>query len=478
MMKSRLLFVKNTLKAFFFTGIFIISGCSNGGNNNGSSNALNSGTWTWISGESTPDGYGVYGVLGIPAKENHPGARCCGVTWVDSKNNLWVFGGTGYNSESGALLNDTWEYDVARREWAWINGESKGAAPQGNYGQLSVPSSTNQPPARLSPFIWRSSDSIILFGGEGKKNDGGVIFSDFWLFDTTKSVWSWIGGTQQTDLHGVYGDKGEAAESNFPGARFGGVTWLDTQGRLWLFGGNGFGESMLTSNVLNDLWVYDSSKGWAWMSGSKFTNIKGYYGIKGQQSTLNNPPARINAVSWSDKLGNLWLFGGIYYTGPDHEQILNDLWRYDIATNQWTWMGGESYPNTSGNYGIKFVAANTNQPGARFSASAWQDKDNNFWLFGGFGSAATSAGNLNDLWKYDPSRQVWTWMGGSDFSDQTGTYGLLGVPEINNIPSSLYFSMATEDIFGNGIILGGLAYIQGGQSRGQLINALWYYNQK
>ena len=476
-MNDVLPFVKNTLKALFCTGILIISACSNGGNNTASSNGLTSGAWTWVSGESIPNEYGVYGVQGVPAKENHPGARCCGITWVDSKNNLWVFGGTGYDAESATTLNDTWKFDVVSHEWIWVSGESTGIPSVGNYGQIFVPSPANQPPARLGSFVWRSSGNIIMFGGMGIKNDSEVFLSDIWEFNSEKSVWTWIGGYQQTDLHGVYGTRGVPSEYNFPGSRDNGVSWLDSRDRIWLFGGSGLGESQPNSVQLNDLWKYESDA-WVWMSGSPVTDANGNYGIKGVESSTNVPPARQYAVSWIDNDDNLWLFGGMYMTSSESGFLFNDMWKYNTKSNQWAWMGGESYPDASGSYGVKFAAANTNQPGARFSASAWQDKDNNFWLFGGFGSAATSAGNLNDLWKYDPSRHVWTWMGGSDFSNQAGTYGVVGIPEVNNIPSSLYFSMATADIFGNGILLGGLAYIQSAPSKEQLINALWYYNQK
>jgi hypothetical protein len=36
--------------------------------------------------------------------------------------------------------------------------------------------------------------------------------------------------------------------------------------------------------------------------------------------------------------------------------VLNDLWKFDITTNEWTWMSGSSIPNQPGNYGVKGVA--------------------------------------------------------------------------------------------------------------------------
>ena len=58
---------------------------------------------------------------------------------------------------------------------------------------------------------------------------------------------------------GVYGTKGVAAAGNVPGARENVVSWTDSNGSLWLFGGfcpissYGFGGGALP---INDLWRY------------------------------------------------------------------------------------------------------------------------------------------------------------------------------------------------------------------------------
>ncbi len=55
----------------------------------------------------------------------------------------------------------------------------------------------------------------------------------------------------------------------------------------------------------------------------------------------NIPGGRHEAVGWADANGNLWLFGG---EGEDSvgtaNGILNDLWVYNIASNQWTYVMG------------------------------------------------------------------------------------------------------------------------------------------
>ena len=52
--------------------------------------------WTWISGNNTRFQYGVYGTLGVPNSANTPGSRYYSTSWIDSQNNMWLFGGYGY----------------------------------------------------------------------------------------------------------------------------------------------------------------------------------------------------------------------------------------------------------------------------------------------------------------------------------------------------------------------------------------------
>ena len=80
---------------------------------------------------------------------------------------------------------------------------------------------------------------------------------------------------------------------------------------------------------------------------------------------------------------------------------LNDLWRFDSSTREWTWVAGSSSGNQGGVYGIKGVADALNTPGARSEAVSWVDLQGDLWLFGGKGLTQFAlGGSLNDLWKY------------------------------------------------------------------------------
>ena len=64
---------------------------------------------------------------------------------------------------------------------------------------------------------------------------------------------------------------------------------------------------------------------------------------------------------------------------------LNDLWRYDIGTGQWTWVGGSNNVDQSGVYVdvYKGYPHPDHQPGARSGSISWVDKDGYLWMFGG-----------------------------------------------------------------------------------------------
>lgn len=72
---------------------------------------------------------------------------------------------------------------------------------------------------------------------------------------------------------------------------------------------------------------------------------------------------------------------------------LNDLWRYNPSTEQWTWMGGTHLTQPYGVYGTQGVASPSNTPGSRVLAVSWVGVDGSFWLFGGSGSGSAPGGN-------------------------------------------------------------------------------------
>jgi hypothetical protein len=65
---------------------------------------------------------------------------------------------------------------------------------------------------------------------------------------------------------------------------------------------------------------------------------------------------------------------------------LNDLWRFNISSNEWTWLSGNNTVNAFGNYGTKGAPSVDNYPGARRGHSmAFDFTLGCIYIFGGLG---------------------------------------------------------------------------------------------
>jgi N-acetylneuraminic acid mutarotase len=127
----------------------------------------------------------------------------------------------------------------------------------------------------------------------------------------------------------VYGTLGTPALGQLPGAREAAISWIDSVGDLWLYGGDGYGSTGTVGN-LNDLWRYTPSTAeWTWVSGGDTVNAHGVYATQGTGSPASVPGGRNSSSSWIDTSGNLWLFGGVGYDSTGNLGYLNDLWQYN-----------------------------------------------------------------------------------------------------------------------------------------------------
>ncbi len=459
--------------------------------------------WTWIDGTKTAGTvvpvtpqYGSFPTSApttIPNPfTNTPGARYGAAGWTDQYGSLFLFGGTGWELSGKTnpdtlnfAMNDLWVCDMSFGdvcEWQLVGGyDPTPITVNGQHttvGALIIAGAQNAGPypytvprGRLGMAAWKdTSGNFWLFGG----SDGNHFLNDLWKYNpsvlapgtytTKEGQWSFVGGSLSADQPGIYPPSVNAA----PGARTNPVTWTDASGNFWLFGGYGYdGQSPAVLGFLNDLWEYTGGK-WVFVGGSSKANQNGVYGTAGTAAASNIPGGRQEAVGWADAKGNLWLFGG---EGLDDvgtpNGILNDLWVYNIASNQWTWvMGAEPVTNSTranhtGVYPAQTVVGPVNttgaastcglsvgltvnsqtlcsavdltgaMPGSRWGAAGWIDAGGNLWLFGGWGLDSQSTngnGALNDLWVYTPNSTVgqpgsWAWIKGSNTGSQNGVYG-------------------------------------------------------
>ena len=333
-----------------------------------------------------------------------PGARWGGVTWTDNSGNFYLFGGQGYAAPPfSGLLNDFWKFTPGTYDTS-----------SGNY-----------------------TGSYTMFG-----------------------TWTNLSGYATANVPGNYGG------SPFPGGRWGAAFCKDASGTVWMFGGQGY-DSAGNVGLLNDLWKYSGGT-WTWV-GPPNSNVgqnNGIYGTLGQGSMANAPGGRQTAALFADNNGNLWLFGGLGLDAVGTQNpgntgtlpngstpegaLLNDLWKYNISTGEWTWMSGgglTGLANQIGMYGTQQAPAAGFFPGSRWSAAYWSDSNGSLWISGGWGYAsalAQSTGFLDDIWEYDtagPNAGLWTWWKGSSNVNEAGNYPTylpvqLGVPFVNNQPGA------------------------------------------
>jgi hypothetical protein len=361
--------------------------------------------WTWMGGPQTEGGSGVYGSLGVAAATNIPGSRYGSGHWTDATGNFWLFGGNGLDSTGGGFaLSDLWTYNPTSGFWTWINGP-KLANSLGVYGTQGQPAAANVPGSRYLTSSWTdAAGNFWIFGGFGFATAVGAndYLNDLWMYSPATGQWTWVTGTNGLQGAAQYGTQGVAAAGNTPGARSSAVTWTDSSGNLWLFGGQSRIPASGNPIYFNDLWEFSpSTLLWTWVGGSNTTGQPGVYGTQGTAAAANIPGARAEAVSFLDRHGNFWLFGGY---GLSSSAIccgaLNDMWEYSPATGLWTWMNGANVANTFGTYGTLGVPDPTTTPGARRGAFSWDDAGD-FFMQGGSGYGATTNGLLNDLWEYD-----------------------------------------------------------------------------
>jgi N-acetylneuraminic acid mutarotase len=324
------------------------------------------------------------------------------------------------------------------------------------------------------------------------------------------SEWTWIGGSStfagspSSGIHGepgIYGTLGVSAPANFPGGRFSAATWTDRSGNLWLFGGVGMDEQGSPGN-LNDLWKFDpSTKEWTWLAGSSTVSNfgsgrPGIYGTMGTPAPGNIPGGRYGAHTWTDANGDLWLFGGAGFDSLGVPGDLNDLWKYSMASGEWTWIGGNStVPGIDegwlGTFGTRGSLTSGSYPGSRDGGTTWTDRAGNFRMFGGSSVEPVNQDGieLNDLWEYVPSTNQWAWISGSsaipiiggssaELSGVISVYGALGTQAPGNTPGSRSLATGWVDSAGNLWLFGGTGFslTTGGTTAEGFLNDLWEFN--
>jgi len=314
-------------------------------------------------------------------------------------------------------------------QWVWLKGDST-ANSEGNLDLMNfgVFDSTYEPRAVDHPCNWTDKHGHFwMFGGYSYIPYNYFQVNCLWQFNPNTLEWALMKSSNQGNSLGNFGTQGVSSPDNIPPSRSGAMSWTDTAGNLWMFGGGW--HDISEWHDFNDLWKYDiQSNEWTWVKGSNQFDQLGTYGTKGVEDINNTPGARNFAVTWTDNINNLWLFGGEAHQGNGY---FNDLWKYNISSNEWTWVNGyngfvygfDFFQNYS--YGTLGIPDSSNMPTARSAAVGWQADNGDFYLFGGHFDYVFFGHDFlfNDLWQYSRISNQWTWINGDSIPDKLGESG-------------------------------------------------------
>lgn len=147
--------------------------------------------WTFISGHKETGFAGSYGKLGKPNKNNIPGCRRNAASLVDSRGDLWLFGGEGMD-ESDDLkpkhLSDLWYYEKKTKMWTWIGGNKMGNQ-GGNFRNPGENVIDSFPGGRSNLMSWTFYNTFYVFGGNGHDSDNkDGLLNDLWQIDVHTTV--------------------------------------------------------------------------------------------------------------------------------------------------------------------------------------------------------------------------------------------------------------------------------------------------
>lgn len=431
--------------------------------------------WAWVTGDSTANALAIHGQLSISSPSNKPAGKFGAHYWRDKMGNIWLFGG----KESTAVYpyanyrSDLWKFNISTNNWTWVKGDSD-IRVQGVYGVKGVASITNKPGARVSGNYWTdTAGKFWMFGGLIPETSSLLsIVNELWEYDTSTDMWTWVSGNRPGFYSqlGVYGTRGVPSPANYPGARSNSSSCVDKAGNLWLYGGNGI-TTGVGSGYLSDLWMFNTStREWTWIAGDTLTNLQPLYAAKGTPCSNCYPGSRQYSTIAIDS-NYLWLFAGEVHPRSTGYGRKNDIWKYDLSNDQWTWLKGDTSMDAFGNYGSLKQSSITNNPGSRAAAESWADSYGNLWIFGGLGFTATSAGTLGDMWKFNTISSEWTWMSGDSIILNYGIFQSKGLSP-NNKAGGRGVGCSFVDQNGFFWMGGGQGFASTNYGR---LNDFWYY---
>ena len=318
-------------------------------------------------------------------------------------------------------------YYPSLNRWSVISRPSQGSTyalypPYANITETAHPVRTYyhwadyNPPYGDEPVVFCLTDA----------QDVRVPNYNIWSYQYESDTWTWFTGGQYTELQQgpIYGSQGVYAPAYTAGPRLHPI-FQSTYLPYALPDGNppptvfiGFGEFRgSSSGRIADIWAYRASESlapvpswnapttieYSFLGGQQGYDIAGEYGTVGVSTPSTCPPGRQYALTWTytptdGSPSTLYIYGGLVYhtnqASPPLAFYYADMWKFETATAQWTWLGG---PNGTVPLGDQPV----DWPGARYNGLAWRAGEK-LYLSGGRSSATTIT------WAYDINASTWS----------------------------------------------------------------------
>ncbi|MGE8556247.1 MAG: DUF7619 domain-containing protein [Chryseobacterium jejuense] len=386
-----------------------------------------------------------YGVKGVASSTNFPGPRSGTITWVDNNGNLWMYGNNDFPKQT-----DMWKYDPSTNMWTWISGTQTDSSSL--PAQQGISSATALPKTYKDSYTWvDNQNNLWMFGGSKLITDYSSS-NQVWKYNTSTNQWTWMKGADDTDYQNaanVLGSENVEDPVNTPGElyMYKGAFWQDNNSIYVL---PALGQPIL--------WKYNMlTNNWCFVKRPNDTSTFYSYGTMGTEISSNFPSAVEDPSFWKDNNGTFWMLGGEIKDPESHSTyvgrnaLVNTLWKYNPATNNWTWMKGKSplsyvqnvnsenlIPFSPGYYGNKDTADEKNLPGSRKRSIFWQ-KNNELYFANGFSLLNTNLLKYTDFWKYNTQSNNFTWIGGRTaasndleyIEDFTGA-SVYNIPRVSN----------------------------------------------
>lgn len=290
--------------------------------------SLDSGLWTWISGSSSANSPGNYGILGQWNATNEPPSRHQATGCIDPTARLiYLFGGRHYPNIGlyGNPRNDVWVFNMTRRQWAWVQGSSS-INQAGQYGSQGVPSGNNTPGSRAAArecFLVPSEQSLYIFGGSGFDDSGSFGYlDDVWRLSLSDYTWTWVSGSNATNVVANYNASNGPLSPGGRDLTSAGWSSTDMDG-FYIYGGTS------AVAVHSDVWLFSfANRAWRHLKGTDQSDLwPPAYQVQGVANETNTPATRTGVTLWTFQY-SLYLYGGalMHVTG----QHYSDLWSFEI----------------------------------------------------------------------------------------------------------------------------------------------------